>query len=149
MLSDLQLNHPRMNRHLAPQLRTSHRRTSLHFKAASLALAVLITGCAGSNQTDMPTEEPATTLFITVDTTNTQAVSPHFYGQNYWNWVRQWGRAALEGSSEQVATLGIQLLRAGGINNDNNNFDLEYLPQPEPFNETKLDEFVAYVLPPM
>lgn len=58
--------------------------------------------------------------------------------------MRQWGGAALNGTGEQVATLGIQLLRAGGINNDNNNYDVEHLSKPEPFDNTRLDDFVTY-----
>lgn len=133
-----------MKRHFASILSASHYKTSLLFNAAAVTLAVLMTGCAGSSQPDPPIEEPVRTLSITIDTATAQAISPHFYGQNYWNWVRQWGGEALEGTREQVTTLGIRLLRAGGINNDNNNYDVEYLPQPEPFNEARLDEFVAY-----
>lgn len=119
---------------------------SCQFNAAAIALALslLTVGCAGSSETTVPVEEPVRTLSIAVDSTKTRSISPQFFGQNYWNWVRQWGGAALVGTSEQVATLGVQLLRAGGINNDNNNFDVEYLPQSEPFNEKRLDEFVAY-----
>jgi len=132
-----------MKQHFASILTTSNYK-SLHLNAATLALVIWMTGCAGSGQTQFPIEEPVRTLSITIDTDTTQTISPHFYGQNYWNWVRQWGGAALEGTSAQVATLGVRLLRAGGINNDNNNYDVEYLPQPEPFNEARLDEFVAY-----
>jgi hypothetical protein len=122
---------------------------SVFLQIAALTLAVLAAGCTGSGRIESETEEPTepesgTTLSIVVDTTNPQSISSYFYGQNYWNWVRQWGGAALEGTGDQVATLGIQLVRAGGINNDKNNYDVEYLPKPEPFDNVQLEAFVAY-----
>lgn len=133
-----------MKQQFSQALRASHGGILLRFMATAIALMLLMIGCAGSSETQEPVEESVRTLSITVDTTQKQTISPHFFGQNYWNWVRQWGGAALEGTGEQVATLGIRLLRAGGINNDNNNFDVEHLLQPEPFNKTRLDEFVTY-----
>lgn len=63
------------------------------------------------------------------------AVSPLFFGQNYWSWVPDWGDpvAAVE---EPTARLELGLLRAGGANNDQQ--------QPTPFSLEEIDGFVAF-----
>ena len=60
------------------------------------------------------------------------------FGQNYWNWI-DWtnaGTTGLTGTEPLVASLRVNVLRAGGNNNDSNS--------PSPFNTTEIDKFVAY-----
>jgi hypothetical protein len=72
---------------------------------------------------------------VTVSGANPSAVAATFFGENYWSWVPAWGDlvAAIQ---TQVAALGLNLLRAGGANNDQQN--------PVPFSLAEMDGFVAY-----
>jgi hypothetical protein len=71
-----------------------------------------------------------------------RAISPFFYGQNYWKWVAGWG-GVVTSTAPQAKSMGVQFLRAGGINNDTNNWDS---PDPvhRPFDDAQIDAFVAY-----
>lgn len=65
------------------------------------------------------------------------AVSPFAYGQNYWDWA-DWshdGVTGLTGTEALVGALRLNVLRAGGINNDAN------IP---PFDAAQIDKYVAY-----
>jgi Glycosyl hydrolases family 39 len=60
---------------------------------------------------------------------------PTAYGQNYWSWVSQYGDQ-VEQVQSGASMMGLNVLRAGGHNNDNND--------PEPFDDAQVDLFVAY-----
>jgi Glycosyl hydrolases family 39 len=57
------------------------------------------------------------------------------FGQNYWNWEPTWGDA-LAGTEDTIKPLRVNLLRAGGNNNETQ--------MPSPFTNAALDTFVAY-----
>jgi hypothetical protein len=71
----------------------------------------------------------------TVSGANPAAVSPMFFGENYWSWPVAYGDpvAAVQ---TQTTQLGLNILRAGGSNNDTQS--------PEPFSLTDIDTYVAY-----
>jgi hypothetical protein len=45
------------------------------------------------------------------------AISPHFFGHNYWQWCPSWGDL-VSGTESQVAELNVKLLRFGGMQPD-------------------------------
>ena len=57
------------------------------------------------------------------------------FGQNYWNWVDSYGDPVAQVQSG-AAAMKLNLLRAGGHNNDDNN--------PQAFSNAEIDTFVAY-----
>jgi hypothetical protein len=64
-------------------------------------------------------------------------ISPLAFGQNYWDWA-DWahdGITGLTGTEPLVGALHVNVLRAGGNNNDANN---------PPFDEAQIDRFVTY-----
>jgi hypothetical protein len=66
--------------------------------------------------------------------------SPFAFGQNYWDWV-DWagdGVTGVTGTEARVTALGLNVIRAGGANNDMNG------PPPAVFNTSKIDAFVSY-----
>ena len=72
---------------------------------------------------------------VTVSGAAPRDVARTFFGQNYWSWVKEWGDPVAL-TQEQVAAVGLGLLRAGGANNDNQT--------PEPFSDAEVLEFLAY-----
>jgi hypothetical protein len=62
-------------------------------------------------------------------------VAPQAYGQNYWAWITAWGDPVANVQTAAEA-MKINVLRAGGDNNDTNS--------PQVFDETQIDAFVAY-----
>ncbi|MDP9149967.1 MAG: hypothetical protein M3O36_08525, partial [Myxococcota bacterium] len=89
----------------------------------------------GSSADVSPAEAGAVTLSRSAAPT---PVSPFAYGQNYWNWV-DWshnGVTGLTGTEALVGALHLNVLRAGGINNDENT--------PQPFDAAQIDRYVAY-----
>ncbi|MDP9002248.1 MAG: hypothetical protein M3O46_19315, partial [Myxococcota bacterium] len=65
-------------------------------------------------------------------------ISPSAFGQNYWDWV-DWsknGITGLTGTEPLVTALHLNVLRAGGDENDSNS--------PQPFSPAEIDKFVAY-----
>jgi hypothetical protein len=67
-------------------------------------------------------------------------IAPLAFGQNYWDWV-DWagdGLTGVTGTETTVAALGLNVLRAGGNNNDLNG------PAPAAFDAPQIDAFVAY-----
>jgi hypothetical protein len=67
-------------------------------------------------------------------------ISPFAFGQNYWDWP-DWagdGNPGLKGTEMRASALGLEVLRAGGTNNDENG------PPPAIFDVSQLDAFVAY-----
>ncbi|TVZ41869.1 putative glycosyl hydrolase [Alteromonadaceae bacterium 2753L.S.0a.02] len=111
-----------------------------------LLLLMVLSACASagdSQQQNTHLQTPLTTQTVVVDINDVTPISPYFYGQNYWNWVRQW-QAVIEKTREPVAAMGVQLLRAGGINNDKNNYGVEFLDKPEPFDKTRIAEYIDY-----
>ncbi len=75
---------------------------------------------------------------VTVQRDAGTPLSPLAFGHNYWDWV-DWshnGTSALTGTESLVGALHLNVLRAGGDNNDWNS--------PQPFDATQIDKFVAY-----
>jgi hypothetical protein len=65
-------------------------------------------------------------------------ISPLAFGQNYWDWV-DWadsGVTGLTGTEPLVKSLQLNVIRAGGDNNDTNS--------PSFFDTAQIDKFVAY-----
>ncbi len=63
------------------------------------------------------------------------ALSATAHGQNYWDWVGQYGDQ-VDQVEDGAAAMHFTVLRAGGHNNDNNS--------PEAFDNAHVDAFVAY-----
>jgi hypothetical protein len=80
-------------------------------------------------------EAATTTAMVTVNASSPQAISPMFYGQNYWSWEPDWGDP-VGAVQTQAAQLQLNLLRAGGQNND--------VQTPDLFDNTQVDKFVAF-----
>ncbi|PKP09085.1 MAG: hypothetical protein CVU09_12925 [Bacteroidetes bacterium HGW-Bacteroidetes-4] len=72
---------------------------------------------------------------IKIDLSAKVAISPMFFGQNYWSWVSEWG-AQVNGTEELMQAVGLNLLRLGGSEPDRN--------FPEAFDYAKIDEAMAY-----
>jgi hypothetical protein len=65
-------------------------------------------------------------------------ISPFAFGQNYWDWV-DWssnGVTGLTGTEPLVAAIHLNVIRAGGDNNDTNS--------PQIFDTDQIDKFVTY-----
>src|SRR5579864_673370 len=65
-------------------------------------------------------------------------ISPFAFGHNYWDWI-DWshsGVSGLTGTETLVNGLRLNVIRAGGNNNDTNS--------PVPFGADEIDKFVAY-----
>ncbi len=80
----------------------------------------------------------AGTVTITLD--GGSAISSFAFGHNYWDWVN-WagdGVTGVTGTESNIAALHLNVLRAGGNNNDVNG------PEPSVFDTSQLDAFVAY-----
>jgi hypothetical protein len=65
-------------------------------------------------------------------------ISPYAFGQNYWDWVdfTGSGTTGLTGTEPTAAGLHLNVIRAGGNNNDTNS--------PMPFDAAQIDTFVSY-----
>lgn len=100
-----------------------------------LAGAACDKGGAGSTTGPGPAPGEKGELAVTISGAEPRAVSPHFFGQNYWSWVRAWGDP-VAGTQSSVAELGLGLLRAGGANNETGD--------PEPFSLDEIDDFLAF-----
>jgi hypothetical protein len=81
------------------------------------------------------TTGPTVTTTVTVSGASPKPVAKTFFGQNYWSWVPAWGDA-VAGVEAQTKTLGLNILRAGGANNDKQS--------PSPFSLTEIDDFVSF-----
>jgi hypothetical protein len=104
--------------------------------AFSLALAACDDGGSGGGSGGPGTGGSAREeLTVTVSGAAPTPVSPRFFGQNYWSWVRAWGDPVATTESA-VAEMGLGLLRAGGANNETG--------MPEPFSLEEIDEFLAF-----
>jgi hypothetical protein len=67
-------------------------------------------------------------------------ISPFAFGHNYWDWV-DWahdGVTGVTGTEAPVKALALNVIRAGGANNDMNG------PPPAVFDTAQLDAFVTY-----
>ncbi len=67
-------------------------------------------------------------------------ISPFAFGNNYWDWV-DWagdGLTGVTGTEPLVGALRLNVIRAGGANNDMNG------PPPAVFDNSKIDAFVTY-----
>ncbi len=65
-------------------------------------------------------------------------ISPYAFGQNYWDWV-DWSHSGVTGLTKTeplVGALHLNVIRAGGNNNDTNS--------PALFDSAQIDQFVAY-----
>lgn len=77
---------------------------------------------------------------VTIERDGGTPISPLAFGQNYWDWV-DWagdGVTGLTGTQSPVQALALNVVRAGGYNNDRNG------PPPAAFDTAQLDAFVAY-----
>ncbi|MGD0674839.1 MAG: hypothetical protein ABSC94_05435 [Polyangiaceae bacterium] len=75
---------------------------------------------------------------VTISKDGGVPISSVAFGQNYWDWV-DWagtGVTGLTGTQSLVSSLHLNLIRAGGNNNDTNS--------PSPFDNGQIDQFVAY-----
>lgn len=120
------------------------RRSSRPFTLApllfSLTLGPLVLGvtaCGGGSAAVQGKDGPATpeVLSVTVSGSEPRPVSPRFFGQNYWSWVKMWGDPVAK-TLDAVRDMNLDVLRAGGANNETG--------APEPFSFAEIDEFVAY-----
>ena len=90
-------------------------------------------GATSSGDGGLPPTTAAATLVVSGSAPLTAPATA--YGQNYWNWVSAYGDQVAQVQSG-AAAMKLNLLRAGGHNNDNNS--------PEAFSDDDIDTFVAY-----
>jgi hypothetical protein len=113
-----------------------------------LGLAASVGGCF-SDPTTPPTTPAAQTTTgddaavssqptVTIVRGQGSPISPFAFGQNYWDWVdySNSGVTGLTGTEPLVTALQLNVIRAGGNNNDTNS--------PSPFDTNQIDKFVAY-----
>lgn len=77
----------------------------------------------------------AETLAITISGADPTPVSDTFFGQNYWAWVVDWGDP-VAAVRDPTAELELNLLRAGGTNNESQD--------PSPFTLEEVDGFIDF-----
>ena len=114
--------------------------TKLVGRCKYLVLIVLvlftITGCDSGSSCPAASPGPAGTIVISGASPSTINT---FYGENYWCWDSYGNYQMLQGTETQVGALHLNVLRAGGYNNDAqtaNSFD--------PFTTARVDTYVAY-----
>jgi hypothetical protein len=113
-------------------------RASSTLPRAAAAALLLAAACVGSSaQGPTYPEGPAGT--IAIDGSAPRAITTR-YGQNYWSWDGYGNN--MPKVQALVAPLGLDLLRAGGYNNDAERSTGPY--GSDPFGEPQLDAFVAY-----
>jgi hypothetical protein len=112
-------------------------RTSL--RLAALTLAALALACASPGAGPRAGGAAATTATVAVNGAARHAVSMR-YGQNYWCW-NGYGNQ-MPAVQPLVGPLGLNLLRAGGYNNDAEKSSGAY--GSDPFGPSQIDAFVAY-----
>jgi hypothetical protein len=74
---------------------------------------------------------------VTLATDSGTPIPPFAFGHNYWDWVDYGGgTTGLAGTAPLVSALHLNVMRAGGDNNDSNS--------PELFDTSQIDSYVAY-----
>jgi hypothetical protein len=92
----------------------------------------------GGGASDAPDALPPDAGTVSVQRDAGTPISPFAFGHNYWDWVdwSQNGTTGISGTEPLVAAMHLNVIRAGGANNDTNS--------PQPFDATQIDKFVAY-----
>lgn len=72
---------------------------------------------------------------VAISAESPKAVATTYFGENYWSWIPAWGDP-VKGIQSAVADLKLNLIRAGGANNDQQN--------PVAFSLAEMDDFIAY-----
>lgn len=90
---------------------------------------------AGSAQAGGGVSGSVPSVSVVISGTAPKAVSPLFFGQNYWSWVKAWGNS-VAATKSAVTDMHLGLLRAGGANNET--------ATPEPFSLAEIDDFVSF-----
>jgi hypothetical protein len=108
---------------------------------AAAAAALLVTACTspGSGASSGGTYPDGTAGTISIDGSAPRAVTMR-YGQNYWSWGGYGNN--MPRIQSLVAPLRLDLLRAGGYNNDAEKSTGTY--GSDPFGQAQIDAFVAY-----
>ncbi|HEX2953748.1 MAG TPA: hypothetical protein VHR47_07165 [Bacillota bacterium] len=99
-----------------------------------LMVALVTVGGYQANSYAASTKDEAVGSIL-VSVKDPQPISPYAYGQNYWNWSPAWGDP-VHGSQKQIGALKLNLLRAGGYNND--------AQTPNRWDIRQADEYIAY-----
>ncbi|MCL2449534.1 MAG: glycosyl hydrolase [Polyangiaceae bacterium] len=137
--------------------RLVHRIASASFTAIASLTAAFTAGCftdtgspvasldAGADATSTeagvdgsPVDDAANAGTVVISTDGGTPISPTAFGNNYWDWV-DWsndGVSGLTGTESQVQLQHLNVLRAGGFNNDANT--------PKLFDTSRIDAFVTY-----
>jgi hypothetical protein len=94
-------------------------------------------GALGQSSNDPSDRTPSATSVtrVTLNASASTAIGSTARGLNYWMWVPAWGDP-VAGTEALIEPLGIELLRIGGHNNDNND--------PAPFTTSEIDRAVGY-----
>lgn len=94
-------------------------------------------GALGQSSSDPDSKTPSATSMtrVTINASVTAPIGNTARGLNYWMWVPAWGDP-VAGTEPLIEPLGIELLRIGGHNNDNND--------PAPFTTSEIDRAVSY-----
>jgi hypothetical protein len=103
--------------------------------AATGAGAEATEGTPGYGDPAGPLQSATSSTRVNVDASTGRVVAATARGLNYWMWVPGWGDP-VAGTEPLIEPLGVQLLRIGGHNNDNND--------PAPFGEAELEAAVSY-----
>jgi len=111
-------------------------------RCLALGLAASVCGCFSDTAPPaaQTTGDAAVSSQPTVTIVRGQGspISAFAFGQNYWDWV-DWsnsGVTGLTGTETLVTALQLNVIRAGGNNNDTNS--------PSAFDTSQIDKFVAY-----
>lgn len=113
--------------------------TAMNAPALALAAALAASACASSGPGPGSTRPDGAPATIAIDGSTPREV-PLRYGQNYWCWNGYGNHVAP--IQPLVKSLGLQLLRAGGYNNDAEKSTGGY--GSDPFDHAQIDAFVAY-----
>src|SRR5258708_1783794 len=102
--------------------------------AASMSACLSDDAARSSGSVDGGAASPGT---VTIARESGVPISHFAFGQNYWDWA-DWahdGITGLTGTESRVSALHLNVIRAGGNNNDANN---------PIFDTSQIDKFVSY-----
>lgn len=101
-----------------------------------MVFLLVLAGCGGGSSPG-PQTSPGPSGIIVISGANPTHCTT-YYGQNYWCWSNYSSNALPEVES-QVQELHVNVIRAGGDNNDDNTSNGYY-----PFDYSQIDKYVAY-----
>lgn len=114
-------------------MRKSVKRFKHIFIILSLTVVILLNGCGGGGTVTQTPDGPPGTIIVSAS--DPQPIASTAYGQNYYCWEPTWGDP-IHNTQTQGASLKLNVMRAGGGNNDTQS--------PDAWTKDQVDEYIAY-----